>query len=187
MSKAFEQPLYHGTVEMIPRIDVTRGRFKKDFGRGFYMALQPKQAVGMMHKKFAEAVKRSRGKDPSAFVKRLYKVQLKPSAEASLSVKIFAKADMEWLDFILANREAVDHNAHSYDVVIGPTADDDTVIALQNYWKGIYGKVGSFEAKNALLHVLEVENLGTQCCLCTEMAVEVGVMTFGPVDWRSFS
>ena len=122
MSRAFEQPLYHGTVEMIPRIDVTRGRFKKDFGRGFYMALQPKQAVGMMHKKFAEAVKRSRGK--GAFVKRLYKVQLKPSAEAVLSVKIFASADMEWLDFILANREAVDHNAHSYDVVIGPTADE---------------------------------------------------------------
>ena len=49
MSRAFEQPLYHGTVEMIPRIDVTRGRFKKDFGRGFYLALQPRQAVGMMH------------------------------------------------------------------------------------------------------------------------------------------
>ena len=150
------------------------------------MALQPRQAVGMMHKKFAEAVKRSRGKDSAAFVKRLYKVQLKPSAETLLSVKIFAKADMEWLDFILANREATDYNAHSYDVVIGPTADDDTVIALQNYWKGIYGKVGSFEAKSALLNVLEVENLGTQCCLCTEKAVEVGVMTFGPVDWRAF-
>ena len=186
MSRVFEKSLYHGTVEMIPRIEVTRGRFKKDFGRGFYMALQPRQAVGMMHKKFAEAVKRSRGKDSTAFVKRLYKVQLKPSAEALLSVKIFAKADMEWLDFILANREASDHNAHSYDVVIGPTADDDTVIALQNYWKGIYGKVGSFEAKSALLNVLEVENLGTQCCLCTEKAVEVGVMTFGPVDWRAF-
>ena len=47
MSRAFEQPLYHGTVEMIPRIDVTRGRFKKDFGRGFYLALQPRQAVGI--------------------------------------------------------------------------------------------------------------------------------------------
>ena len=94
MSRAFEQPLYHGTVEMIPRIDVTRGRFRKDFGRGFYLALQPRQAVGMMHKKFAEAVKRSRGKDAGAFVKRLYKVQLKPSAESSLSVKIFAKADI---------------------------------------------------------------------------------------------
>ena len=109
---------------MIPRIDVTRGRFKKDFGRGFYLALQPQQVA--------------------------------------------------------------DRNAHYYDVVIGPTADDDTVIALQNYWKGIYGKVGSFEAKNALLNVLEVENLGTQCCLCTEKAVEVGVMTFGPVDWRIY-
>ena len=104
MSRAFEQPLYHGTVEMIPRIDVTRGRFKKDFGRGFYMALQPSQAVGMMHKKFAEAVKRSRGKDSTTFVKRLYKVQLKPSAETSLSVKIFAKADMEWLDREIADR-----------------------------------------------------------------------------------
>ena len=44
MSRAFEQPLYHGTVEMIPRIDVTRGRFKKDFGRGLYTDVQKKIA-----------------------------------------------------------------------------------------------------------------------------------------------
>ena len=187
MSRAFEQPLFHGTVEMISRIDVLRGRSQKDFGRGFYLALQAGQAVGMMNKKFSEAVRRSKKKDSSAFVKRLYRVQLKPSAESELSVKVFECADMEWLDFILANRQSKGVNVHSYDVVVGPTADDDTVISLQNYRKGIYGRVGSEVAKNALLAVLEVENLGTQCCLCTQRAVDVGVMTFGPVDWRMFA
>ena len=187
MSKAFEQPLFHGTVEMISRVDVTRGKARKDFGRGFYMALQARQAIGMMHKKFSEAVRRSRGKSPDGFVKRLYKIQRKPSSEAELAVKTFSCADMEWLEFILANRQSAGANVHPYDVVIGPTADDDTVVSLQNYWKGIYGKVGSVVAKRTLLEVLEVENLGVQCCLCTQKAVDCAVMTFGPVDWRMYS
>jgi len=32
---------------------------------------------------------------------------------------------------------------HDYDMVIGPTADDDTAFCLKAYWDGLYGKVGS--------------------------------------------
>ena len=41
MSRVFEQPLFHGTIASIERIDVSRGRARKDFGRGFYMAMSP--------------------------------------------------------------------------------------------------------------------------------------------------
>ena len=129
---------------------------------GFYMSLSPEQAIGMMHKKHREAIRRSRNAGQCEFVEHLYRVQLKPSSESELKVKVFAVADMEWLDFILMCRESELPHPHEFDVVIGPTADDDTLVSLQNYWKGVYGPVGSMAAKGALLSVLEPENLGIQ-------------------------
>ena len=38
----------------IAQVDVKMGRGRKDFGRGFYMAISKSQAVGMMHKKHRE-------------------------------------------------------------------------------------------------------------------------------------
>ena len=55
--------LYHGTIYEIPKVDVSRGRNHKDFGKGFYMSESKKQAVGMMHKKFREETKRMRNKN----------------------------------------------------------------------------------------------------------------------------
>lgn len=37
--------LYHGTVSEISHVDVKLGRGRKDFGRGFYMAVSKSQAV----------------------------------------------------------------------------------------------------------------------------------------------
>ena len=41
---------------------------------------------------------------------------------------------------------------HNFDLVIGPTADDDTMVCLNSYWRGLYGEVGSDEAKEKLLN-----------------------------------
>ena len=49
MLRIFSDSLYHGTIDRIPLIDVTKGKPRKDFGRGFYMALNAQQAIGMMH------------------------------------------------------------------------------------------------------------------------------------------
>ena len=186
MSRVFEQSLFHGTISSIERIDISRGRAHKDFGRGFYMAMSPHQAIGMMHKKYREALRRSRDAAQCKFVERLYKIQLKPTSEAGLNMKVFGAADMEWLEFILLCRESDLAHPHEYDVVVGPTADDDTLVSLQNYWKGVYGPIGSRVAKGALLSALEPENLGVQCCLCSTKS-ESAVMTFVPVNWRMYA
>ena len=47
MSLQFEDPLYHGTVSEISLVDVTLGRGKKDFGRGFYLLPDKQQAWDM--------------------------------------------------------------------------------------------------------------------------------------------
>ena len=60
MSRAFDRALFHGTLAHIDKIDVMQGKPRKDFGRGFYLALSAEQAIGMMHKKLREATRRSR-------------------------------------------------------------------------------------------------------------------------------
>ena len=153
--------LYHGTIESFSNIDVTKGRSNKDFGKGFYMAVEKSQAIGMMNKKFNEAVRRSKSKDPDNFQKHLYEIKLKKELFSELKIKYFFDADMEWLDFILACRNS-SSIPHDYDLVIGPTADDNTTLCLKYYFDGIYGKIGSDDAKELLMKNLEVENLGIQ-------------------------
>jgi len=58
----------------------------------------------------------------------------------SLNIRFFEQADEDWLDFILMCREK-GGTPHHYDMVIGPTADDDTMLCLKTYWDGLYGVV----------------------------------------------
>lgn len=155
------ETLYHGTIYKISSIDVTKGRSNKDFGKGFYMAVEKSQAIGIMNKKFNEAVRRSKNKNPSDFEKHLYEITLDKNLFPKLKIKYFIDADIEWLDFVLDCRSK-GGVPHDYDLVIGPTADDNTTLCLKNYFDGIYGKVGTDDAKEFLMKNLEVENLGVQ-------------------------
>ena len=40
--------LYHGTIDFFSSVDVTKGKSNKDFGKGFYMALEKTQAKGLL-------------------------------------------------------------------------------------------------------------------------------------------
>lgn len=153
--------LYHGTTDFFPSVYVSKGRGNEDFGKGFYMAVEKSQAVGMMNKKFNEAVRRSKSKNPNQFEKHLYEIKLNKKLFPALKIKYFLDADMEWLDFVLACRTS-DAIPHDYDLVIGPTADDNTTLCLKYYFDGVYGRVGSDDAKEFLMKNLEVENLGIQ-------------------------
>ena len=39
MYQKYKETLYHGTVSEIQQIDLKKGLGRKDFGRGFYMAV----------------------------------------------------------------------------------------------------------------------------------------------------
>lgn len=175
--------LYHGTISDITKIDVTLGRGRKDFGKGFYMAVSKQQAIGMMHKKYREAVRRSRTKQESEFSEKLYQITLDKQMLASLNIKIFEIADEEWLDFILMCREK-GGTPHEYDLVIGPTADDDTAFCLKAYWDGLYGKTNSVEAKRTLLNNLETDNLGIQYFIGKQEVADKLILELLPIDWR---
>lgn len=175
--------LYHGTVSEIEKVDVELGRSRKDFGRGFYMSVSKNQAVGMMHKKYREAVRRSRGKQDNAFSEKLYEILLDEQIISELNVKIFETADLEWLDFVLLCRKQ-GRMPHNFDLVVGPTADDDTALCLKAYWDGLYGKIGSVEAKKVLLSNLETENLGIQYFVGKQEVADKLIVGIKRIDWR---
>lgn len=178
-------PLFHGSAVLFKRVDVTKGRSHKDFGRGFYMALSADQAIGMMHKKYREAVSRRRDHLPGQFSEVLYRVDLNLELLGSLRVRVFEEANSEWLDFILMCRPS-EGVPHDYDVVIGPTADDDTNRALKFYYDGVYGNPGSAEAKRMLLQVLESDKLGRQVYIASQSVADRLVRNLSPVDWRDY-
>lgn len=179
----FKTILYHGTVSEIQQVNVNLGRERKDFGRGFYMAVSKSQAVGMMHKKYREAVRRSRGKQENAFSEKLYEITLNEKIISGLGIKVFDTADLQWLDFVLMCREK-GGMPHNYDMVVGPTADDDTALCLKAYWDGLYGKVGSNAAKTILLNNLETENLGVQYFVGKQDVADRIITNLRVIDWR---
>ena len=64
--------VYHGAVQEITNPLVHVGRENLDFGKGFYMAVDRTQAIGMMHKKYREAVRRRRNKKETGLQEHLY-------------------------------------------------------------------------------------------------------------------
>ena len=179
----FETTLYHGTVSEIQQVNVALGRERKDFGKGFYMAVSKSQAIGMMHKKYREAVRRSRGKQENEFSEKLYEITLDENTLSNLKIKVFGAADLEWLDFILMCREQ-GGMPHDFDVVIGPTADDDTALCLKAYWNEFYGNLGTAEAKRILLNNLEIENLGIQYYIGKQEVADILIKNIKPINWR---
>ena len=183
MFKKNKLVLYHGTISQIEHIDVKRGRGNKDFGKGFYMAVSRQQAIGMMHKKYKEAVRRSRSKKNVSIEERHYEITLDKKYLETITIKQFETADQEWLDFVLLCREN-GGMPHDYDLVIGPTADDDTMLCLKAYWDGLYGKVGSSQAKTILLNNLEPEYLGIQYYVGKQMVVDRLISSMKEIQWR---
>lgn len=182
MLKLTNSILYHGTAQPFDIIDVNKGRDKKDFGKGFYMAVSKQHAIGMMHKKYREIKARRPNIDQHQFVETLYEIEIDIKYAETLIIKIFQAADAEWLDFILMCREK-GGSPHNYDLIIGPTADDDTMLCLNSYWRGFYGDVGAEEAKEKLLGYLEPENLGIQYYIGKQEVVDKLIISKKEIPW----
>jgi hypothetical protein len=149
--------VYHGSTSLLDSIDVTKGKPYKDFGRGFYVTESKRHASNLATRNKRIEVERF-GKQCEAY---LYTYELDMSELSAFNVKTFSDADLEWVQFVLANRKTR-NRIHDYDVVIGPTANDDTMVVINAYLDGLYGKAGSENALNTLLKNIEAENLPGQ-------------------------
>ncbi len=99
--------LFHTGFEIIKFPDIYRGRRNADFGPGFYLSPD-----GEFSRRWAREKKGS-----STYVNE-YELNTD-----GLAIKVLER-DIRWFDFIYGNRNRVADIYSSYDVVIGPIAND---------------------------------------------------------------
>ena len=165
--------LYHGSITLFEEIDLLQGKGYKDFGRGFYTTEVKDHAVrlAIRNKRIEEnRLKEISGKTPLINV-YIYEYEFDMDILNKFKSKIFTKADKEWALFVLSNRGS-STKAHTYDIVKGPTADDDTKVTLHTYRIGGYGDPKSERALKILIDLLEADNLPLQLYFGTNSAAK---------------
>ena len=111
--------LYHGSNVAIDKIDLSMGMVDKDFGKGFYLTDILVQAEEMAKRRTRIAGWGTPTVTAYAFDDAVLKSD-------KLCVKLFPGNPVEeWAEFVYNNRHASETGfSHSYDIVIGPVAND---------------------------------------------------------------
>lgn len=117
--------LYHGTNKDFDKIDLSKSKPNKDFGRGFYLSADYEQALNMAQVKVEQL-------ETGNLVVQTYEIA--DDGWDSLHVLRFDNYSEEWAKFILLNRNnPTNLPVHGYDVVIGPIANDRVGVQLWKY------------------------------------------------------
>lgn len=117
--------LYHGTNQDLERIDLSKSKPNKDFGRGFYLSADYGQALDMARVKVDQL-------EVGSPVVQSYDIV--DEAWQKLRAFRFREYSEDWAKFILLNRNnPLKSPAHDYDVVIGPIANDRVGVQLWKY------------------------------------------------------
>jgi len=165
--------LYHGTTHDFTGIDVGRGKPFKDFGQGFYLTAVRNHAMNLAWRnRRIEENRLAMSGDKRKLSIYLYTYEFDPQRADKLNVKRFDTANREWLKFVVANR-ASRTRQHNFDIVIGPTANDDTRTSIRAVTSAANGAILNDTALNLLLELLEPDNLPTQYFFGTGEAVKL--------------
>ena len=150
--------LYHGSNQSIQRIDLSKGKMYKDFGRGFYTTQLYEQAV-YWSKRVADRF------GGTATVTE-YEFDLETAISAGLNIKVFDKPDREWALFVMANRRPNGEELkREYDIIMGPVADDRMARLF-----GLYDmEIIDFDA---VVAGLVYKDLNSQCLFATERSLD---------------
>jgi hypothetical protein len=167
--------LYHGTISDFHKIDVTKGKWNKDFGKGFYASRDIRHAerLAIRNKHIEQERFRLRSID-KVLTPWLHIYEFDLNNFAILNVKDFPAADREWMRFIVLNRESKRKvQEHDYDIVIGPTADDNTRAAIQTVFPLTKGQVMTDKAIDALITLIEPDMLPAQFFFGSQRAADM--------------
>lgn len=122
--------LYHGSNVVIEHIDLPRSKRGKDFGKGFYLNSNPDQAMEM-------AARTTRFLNEGEPTLSCFEFDEEEAIKNGLNIKIFPDYSEEWAEFVVMNRKNnSDIQAHSYDIVIGPIADDTVGVQIRRFLMG---------------------------------------------------
>lgn len=119
--------VYHGGTEPIVTPICKFGRRNLDFGQGFYVTNLREQAI-------AWANNIARNRKQTAVLNR-YKMNREAILQ-DMRCKVFKAYDVEWLEFIIGNRNG-ENPARDYDYVEGGVANDRVVDTVNLYTAGL--------------------------------------------------
>lgn len=122
--------LYHGSNVAIEQIDLSRSKRGKDFGQEFYLNANPDQAMEM-------AARTTRFLNEGEPTLSCFEFDEDETIKNGLNIKIFPEYSEEWAEFVVMNRKNnSDVQAHPYDIVIGPIADDTVGVQIRRFIMG---------------------------------------------------
>jgi predicted RNA-binding protein YlxR (DUF448 family) len=159
--------VYHGSDTAVSVVDLQKCKPNKDFGRGFYVTKLRSQAEDM-----AKRVTKYNKLTP---VVTEYEFDEYAYEDEDLKVLRFDDYSEEWLDFVVLNRNADKRKqAHDYDIVEGPVADDRISRNVSKYLRGKISK------ENFLEMLKHSEN--HQICFCTVNSLQMLEYVENPKD-----
>jgi len=145
MSVGFQRIVYHGSNVAVPEPEIRRDGYAKDFGHGFYCTDFERQAQRW-----------SLARRPRHVVGVYACDDL-----VGLQVKGFPVMTDEWLDFVVACRRG---QAHGFDVVEGPMADD-------TIWNYVEDFVDGLISREAFWALVKFKHPTHQIAFCTAAAL----------------
>lgn len=148
--------LYHGSNIEIKVPKIIQSKRLLDFGTGFYLTSDYEQAA----KWAVRTINRRETGTPTISVFNIADTELE-----NLDILVFEATNKEWLRYISQSRS---NNLvrDSYDIVIGPVANDQAIRTVNNYLKG-------YLTEDIAIQLLLPQNLKDQYVFKTEKALSV--------------
>ena len=160
--------VYHGSYEKIHEINLSFCHKGRDFGRGFYVTNIRSQAEYWAARK---GKWRNTPGEVTEFGLHEELIQI-----LKLKVLRFEGYTEEWLDFVVLNRDnSSEQQAHDYDIVEGPVADDEVATRISDYIRGNI-------TKQQFLTELTYKTPTHQICFCTEHSLSVLITQRDKID-----
>lgn len=147
--------LYHGSNIVVETPQILQSDRRLDFGTGFYLTSSYEQAERWA---FLTVKRRGEGKQI------ITSYDFDEEVLSSLKVLRFEETSVEWLKFVVNNRNVKDFTDDS-DIVIGPVANDRTMPVIKLYFSGIYDEMETIKR-------LLPQNLKDQYAFKSEKALE---------------
>lgn len=144
--------LYHGSNCTVENPQIIESLRTLDFGTGFYLTSDLNQA-----KFWAKQVAKRRNTGSPIISVFEY------NEKATLKILQFETVSKKWLKFIFSNRMNIAKN-NSYDIIIGPVANDNTMPTLKLYFAKILDEKETMKR-------LQPQNLVDQFTFKTEKAL----------------
>ncbi|MDR0687190.1 MAG: DUF3990 domain-containing protein [Prevotellaceae bacterium] len=149
--------LYHGSNAWIGAISLARCLPYRDFGKGFY--------VTDIREHAEQRAKDRSSKDNSEPVVTAFDFDEAALTDGALSVKKFGAPSVEWVEFVMMNRNGdIPQPAHEHDIVEGPVANDKMYAQFALYEHGLIGM-------EEVLRRITYREATHQLAFCTEAAV----------------